>query len=199
MEYDAEYIVKDVRGIILSKKRGEQIDVENADHVPSPVTREENIDKKWFHDFLQIFMTKGKNEKAPVPLEVDDGFLCRQHSEDETLIQILPPKSLRFCVLWRAHFITLAGNAGQSYMHRRPTRTFLFPHIFAYFDATVRKCTSCPNNRAPLIKKRSYCSRSRQPNVSNMLLPTSFRREIVDTFSSRTVLVRSHRSFRCVI
>lgn len=94
--------------------------------------------------------------KDSVSFEDNNGVLCCPHRKEETLIQVTLSESLRSRVNSIAHVRSLAGHRGQRRMSRRLSRSKFWPQMSGGFKATVKKCTSCANNRALIIKTPRY-------------------------------------------
>lgn len=63
---DPEDIIKDVRENILSKHLGEEVDEDDANSIPFPVTREDILEKQRYDELCRSVMAKDTTRRAPI-------------------------------------------------------------------------------------------------------------------------------------
>ena len=150
---DADDLLLDVQRLV---KERQPCGAPLSDEVlPTPLTKEEILQGQKLYDFCQSVHTTQLSKKGTLYLEDEDGILCRRHPRDQTMIQAVLHSSLRHRLLRLAHHTPIAGNPGQTRLHRRLQRSYYWPHMPDNISTTVRECTSCAKNRLRLLRKAS--------------------------------------------
>ena len=150
---DAEDLLLDVQRLV--KERQPCGALQSDEVLPTPSSKQEIVQEQKLDDFCQSVHRTQLSRKGTLYFEDENGMLCRRHPRDQTMIQAVLPYSLRHRLLRLAHHTPIAGNPGQTRLHRRLQRSYYWPHMAADISATVRECTPCAKNRLRLLRKAS--------------------------------------------